>query len=242
MRHRPFLAVSWVLVVGASIGCGSQDDGSEPSSDPPATCLDVRASDPDAADGEYTLFVERDPDRPWTAYCHDMDGMPATFLPLRSRDPSANASRLQVYDGDALAEVVTFYDRVRIDPRTLYVDIGDQTFTRQSGAAIAEDGGEVWSMPFGVAAACTADLDIPTVGKASIDLGGTGFALDGSFCLRTARDDVSNAWYSYNRTRVDLEVYADNTAECAVASPAPCLVDPFNAGGGFHLPLAYDAL
>lgn len=68
--------------------------------------------------------------------------------------------------------VKTSYVRLRIDPATLVVQIGDQHFAVSSGALSHSGAGPVTSMPFGVGMSCGVQS-----GRANIDLRGTSFAV-----------------------------------------------------------------
>lgn len=205
----------------------------------PETCRDVVDAAPDAADGEYLLFIERDVGRPWEAYCHDLQGQPREFLSLPSDGDGANISRLQSFEGDRFGSVVTRYSRVRIDPHTLEVDVSDQTFAVTEGSATVENRAEVKAMPFGVATACSVSSDVLIAAQSAIDLAGTPFAIDSEFCVRDADETLSTVWRSNTKGRADLTVYASDPEVCATASPAPCLDAPFDDSGGFQLQLRY---
>lgn len=237
---RTFLSLSGVLAAAAgALACTAPLD-SAPDFELPETCRDVVDAAPDATDGSYLLYLEHDPLRPWEAYCHDMQNQPREFLTLPAETVDANTSRLQSYDGRLYSTVTTTYRRVRLDPRTLEVDISDQTFADSSGAATVEGRVDVRSMPFGVATACSTSPDIDIAARSSIDLDGTPFALASDFCVRDADPDLSSTWRSNTKGRAELAVFATDLEVCAVASPAPCLDAPYNDSGAFQLQLSYD--
>jgi hypothetical protein len=213
--------------------------GAEPGeAEYPASCRELRAQDPGATDGDYQLFVDGDPTRPWDVYCHDMADGAREFVTLPTAGPDSNASRLQVFDEHGYSSVVTLYSRVRIDPQTLEIDIGDLTFSRSAGTATPEDQ-VVTSMSFGVAAACSVDPDVSMYASSSIDLDGTPFAIASTFCIRDARPEDSVTWLSETRTRAELDVVSIDAGRCAMASMAPCLTSAFEPGHGYLLRLEY---
>lgn len=220
----------------AAAGCTAEQPGAT-DTEGAASCREIVDADPTAADGEYILYVEGDRGRPWQAYCHDMAGQPREYLTLTAEGADRNQSRLRVYDGRGYSAVTTRYERVRIDPRQLDVDIGDQTFATSEGGAEAGNT-TVRSMPFGVAAACSTQPEVALIARSSIDLGGTPFILESGFCLRDAAPAVSNTWSSAQR-RVELMVAPGEPGTCASASVAPCPGGLYNEAGGFQLRLAY---
>lgn len=139
----------------------------------PATCAELLALLGDAGDGEYTLYLAGDPLRPWTAYCHDMQGAPREYLTLPAQLEGVNISRY-VADDDKV--VTSTYARIRLAPDTLLVDISDATFANNAGLAL-HSGAAVASVWFGVAMTCNT-----SVTAANVDLSGTPFEIAGEFC------------------------------------------------------------
>ncbi len=185
----------------------------------PATCADVKAANPDAADGEYTLHVDRDESKPWTAYCHDMDGKPREYLSLPAGDDKNFA---QYTAGGAVAgdSVRTTYARVRIDPLSLTIAIVDQTFATSTGALV-HGGQPVNFMPFGIAMSC----DQSASGRANIDLTGTPFAVSSGFC-QSGWQPSGNAAPSQGGQVVALT----GGGYCGWSAPdQSCPYNPFNA-------------
>jgi hypothetical protein len=203
----------------------------------PQTCRHIVDADRDAADGEYLLYLDGEADRPWEAYCHDLAGQPREFLTLRAEGEHRNQSVLHVFERGGYSAVITRYHKVRIDPRSLDVDIGDQTFADSEGGARAGDT-SVRSMPFGVAAACTWTTDVALSSRASVDFSGTAFVIDSSFCMRDAAPALSSIW-STAQSRIELLVAPEQPGVCASASVAPCPGGLYNEAGGFQLRLSY---
>lgn len=242
MKTIPLLFLGLSLSGAGLLGCTATDlPPPPPPGELPQSCLDILTRDPSAVDGTYAVFLGGARDRPWEVYCHDMAAYPSDYLTLPSPDPRANRSRLATYNaarGDYQA-VETHYRRVRIDPRSLELDLGDQTFAESVGAAVVQGGIEVTSMPFAVAAACSEDPELVMAAESSVDLGGTPFIIGGSFCTRNANPAVSGVDLYYDRSVAELSVYTEGIESCATASPEPCLAAPYNAAGGFQLQLIY---
>lgn len=154
---------------------GSASGSAVPTANKPATCADVLAAEPSAVDGDYTLYIGGDESKPWQAYCWNMGGSPAEFLPLVMVMGDHNFSQYTSTPGNGWTDVRTSFLRVRIDPATLKIDIGDETFASSTGL-LYDNGIEVESMPFGVAMSCSS-----SPGLANIDLRGTSFALASQF-------------------------------------------------------------
>ncbi len=145
----------------------------------PATCADIRARQPNAGDGEYTLFVRGDGRFPLTLYCHDMRTNPREYLTL----PNSNANyALIAYPEGAL---ITHYQKIRLNPTSLVVDVADYTFTTTQEPVpgyrpIAPE--NVASYPvlrsnYAHALGCNRGVASAPPGAAEIDLSGTPLAL-----------------------------------------------------------------
>ena len=197
------------------------------------TCAEVKADDPGAADGEYTLYVGKQSFKPWTAYCHDMAGTPKDYLPLVNVQAGRNFSQYTA-SGPGETDVVTTFTRVRIDPITLVVDIDDLTFSSSSGM-VMHGGGSVTSMPYAIAEGCAGVGEVD--GVANIDLVGTPFEVLDPFCTKGA-GVAGNANFSMNDQVVDLAGGGD----CGWIGPTKgndCVFDPHNKNSGFVLELGY---
>lgn len=196
----------------------------------PATCAEIAAADPTASDGEYTLYVGGDPQKPWIAYCADMMLIsgPVEYLPLVHVLGGYNAS---TYPATALSpgtDVTTSYLRVRIDPVTLAVDIGDQRFAISTGSLMHSGRTQVTSMPFGVAMAC----DMTTEGHANVDLYGTEFAVATTF---VGFGSPGNTSISPDSKLIELV----GGGYCGWNAPANTPFNPFNATHAWTLQLQY---
>ena len=195
----------------------------DPICDLPATCAEVVAKDPAATDGEYTLYIDRNPDKPWTAYCADMAGQPSEYLTLFSTGGDSNFSQYTAGGASPGSSVRTSFTRVRIDPADMTIVIGDQTFSSSSGS-LTHGSTTVTFMPFGVAMSCDASAS----GMGNIDLTGTPFVVTTGFCQGGFQAQGSST-FSQNDQVVNLT----GGGGCGWTGPNnPCPDNPFNGNGG----------
>ena len=140
----------------------------------PASCEHLRADNPALPDGNYTLFVNADPAKPWGAYCV-MTGQATalTYLPLTNVGPNQNFSQYTAGGGASGSDVRTNYTKVLFDPATLKIDTNDKRFATSNGGSLVHGSTTVTSMPFGVAMGCNSTAN----GLGNIDLTGTKFAV-----------------------------------------------------------------
>lgn len=231
-------------------GCiGEDDTGAEEATDEgalpliaapacglPASCADVKAAAAPGvtlSDGEYGLYVNGDPAKPWTAFCKGMSGpgVPAEYISLKSTGGSANFSQYTAGGASQGTSAKTSYTKIRIDPATLIVNTSDETFTSSSGL-VHHGATDVTSMPFAVAMSC----DSAPSGLGNIDLKATPFAVvPNQFVLGGAIASGSGASYSENNQVVNIK----GGGFCGYVQPAPGVFNPFNFSGGPTLGLAY---
>jgi hypothetical protein len=208
---------------GSSMG----DAGASPF---PATCQDIAEASPGAADSEQTLYLDHDPARPWTAYCHDLAGAPAEYLPLVETGPAHNYAQYTAGGAIKGSNVRTAYTRLRIDPRTRFVNIADQRFSSSTGMLMGPSDVPVTSMPYGVATNCGGKS-----GRGNIDLRGTRFAVTPDDFTLGGYLAHGDAVYASSNQVVELQ----GGGYCGWLVPLPGLNAPFNQNGDFQLSLAY---
>ena len=198
----------------------------------PARCADVRRADPSASDGLHTLYVRGDAARPWRAWCHAMATSPVEYLPLVMREGGQNISQYTEGGGRPGVDVRTSYARVRLDPVTLRVVLGDQTFARSTGR-IARREGAITSMPYAVAGDCV--VGGSRAGVANVDLRGTPFAVAADAFELGGFMPGGGVTVSANGRVVDLR----GGGYCGWMAPRDAPYDPVNTAGGALLPLVY---
>lgn len=192
----------------------------------PTSCAGVLAADPTADDGNYTLYVGGDPQKSWDAFCADMQatGGPHEYLSLVNVLGDHNFSSYTAGGSSPGTTVKTSYIRLRIDPATLVVQIGDQRFATSSGSLSHSGAGPVTSMPYGVAMSCSG-----TSGRANLDLRGTGFAIDDTFAAGGSYFDVLiNTSIDPDKQFVDLR----GGGLCGWNGVTGAPFNPFNTAAG----------
>ncbi len=119
----------------------------------PASCAEAQIGK-QARDGEHLLFVGGDAAKPFTAYCVDTaTDSPKDYLTL-PEGGTMNWSSYTAGGRSAGTTVVTRFDKVRIDPETLTIDVTDVTFAVSEGSVSHLGGAPITSMPFGTAMSC----------------------------------------------------------------------------------------
>lgn len=170
----------------------------------PKSCQNIIDITPGVPDGEYNISVNN---QQYSVYCHNMSGIPATYITLKSTNPGANQA--QWVFGNNL--ITTNFEKVRFYPNEMRIGTGDFTFSESyNGGVDPEDyfnafgpngckqplpaagtsatDPDLLSVPFGVVGLCNAyqsasnacpyTLPDPAPNpKANIDLTGTGLRL-----------------------------------------------------------------
>jgi hypothetical protein len=199
----------------------------------PQTCADILAANPSASDGDYTLYIAGAYAQPWPVYCADMNTVaPVEYLTLVDVLGDSNFGEYLAGGASPGTTVRTSYIRLRIDPKQLAVDIGDQRFTSSTGSLVHAEATPVSSMPFGVAMACGGGQ-----GSANIDLSGTPFQVTSTF----AGGGGANAASAVTQVDAEAQIWdVSGGGGCGWEGPTGAAFNPFNTnGGGFVLHLAY---
>lgn len=201
--------------------------------DLPVTCADALKQTPHGADGEYILYADGDAEKPWSAWCANMGtGSPSEYLTLVNTGSNYNYG--QYSTGGLISSgttVTTYYTKVRIDPMSFVVDIGDQTFATSTGSLVHPDangGITVTSMPLGVAMGCG------QFGTSDIDLGGTMFAIDDTYALAGSSADGVTAFTPDQRG-----VAASGMGWCGWNGPKDAPFNPMGHMSAWALQLKY---
>jgi len=192
----------------------------------PATCQDVKTDLPHAPDGTYLLYSHGNL---FTVYCHDMAGTPGEYISLVETGPNQNFSQYTVGGAAVGTNVRTAYTKLRVNPATLTVGIGDMTFATSTGS-LTQGSNTVTSMLYGTAASCIGPGD--TSGIGNIDLSHTAFRLAGTFAVG-GFEAAGSADISSNGQVASLS----GGGFCGEI--APSLYDPYNPTPGLYdLPLS----
>lgn len=219
-------------VSSAAAAQGSVQPVVSPIPPRPASCAEIRAANADANDGDYQLYINRDPAKPWTAHCVGMSGSPKEYLRLVNVDGRFNFSGYRAGGASPGSNVKTSYHEVRINPTSLLVDISDQRFSRSYGS-LSHSPSKVTSMPYGVAMSC----DGSASGMSNIDLRETPFAVAPAAFVQGGAGPSGTSSYSSNDQVVNLM----GGGLCGWTVARPDTFNPFNNAGGFQLPLIYVA-
>jgi hypothetical protein len=262
--QRSMMMFGCLLAAGAGAGCLGNDSA-------PATCKDAKATYEVSTDGPQTLYFGGDKSMPWSAYCVGMaSDSPLEFLELPPFDASGRPANFAGFiqadsppRGDTLEaprdgfSIITRYDKVRIDPVDLTIDITNKTYTRTdaplgtSGSLVSRTLGnmEISYMPYGAAMQCGHQVSIAGLtvkADASIDLSGLPFELvDEQLCTTAGNNSVVKS--SANPTKV-VAFHAEGVTSgdimtCGRAS-VRCLPDPTTngqVGGQSTIALRYAA-
>ena len=119
--------------------------------DLPSSCAEIAVCDPAATDGDYFLQTDRGN---LPVYCHDMAGQARDYITLVNAGIGYNYGSYGAGGASPGTTVMTHYARIRLDPATLLVHTGDQTFATSSGTLSHSGSSQVLSMPYAVAMAC----------------------------------------------------------------------------------------
>lgn len=194
----------------------------------PGSCQSIHHRNHHARDGRYVLFNNGNL---FTVYCYDMRGNPREYIKLAATGPNANFSQYTAGGASPGTDVRTTFTRLRIDPATLTVDIGDLTFASSTGS-LRHDSTTVTSMPYGVAMSCISPQNASGVGN--IDLEGTPFQVDSTFVVG-GFEAAGSATVSPDHQVAALK----GGGFCGWITPAPALFNPFNPSPGeYHLQLS----
>jgi hypothetical protein len=196
------------------------------------SCAELRAADPSLRDGDFKLYVGRDPGKPWTAYCYDMAGIPREFLTVAAETNFGGFSNQG--GGTVMAGVQSNYQKLRVDPSTLMVDVADRTFATSKGQAGQPSGGSfktVTTMALGTAMDCSNGAN---KGRASVDLTGTPFTAKSTDFVQDGYSPTGSATQSGQVVTVTGGGYCGWVGPGAFANG-----DPSQDGGGFQLQLTY---
>ncbi|MCO5967517.1 GON domain-containing protein [Actinoallomurus soli] len=190
------------------------------------SCQDIHQAIPIARDGTYLLYNNGNI---FTAYCYHMSTTPTEYIDLARTGQGVNFSQYTAGGASPGTNVRTAFTRVRVDPKSLTVDIGDLTFAASTGS-LRHGGTAVTSMPYGVAMSCTSQAD----GTGNIDLQDTPFRVDNAFATGGFNASGS-ASPSGNGQVVDLR----GGGYCGWEMSSPPLYNPFNPSPGlYHLKLS----
>lgn len=168
-------------------------------------------------------LIEPRPGVAFTVYCYwgpENGNIPREYLTLVRAGGNYNFGQYTAGVGTSGTTVRTSFTKIRLDPASLKVDIGDTTFATSTGS-LQHGSITVTQMPLGTAMDCYYLADQSSV--ANIDLTGTPFEIASGFW--------ASGWGSgtveYNGTSVslptmDTSVVVQNTREVTVRGGGAC--------------------
>jgi len=244
MSTQRWITISGWALAGIAAGCADSGDSG------PATCKDAKSAYKISADGPQTLYLGGDKTQPWPAFCVGMaSDTPGEFVELPPFDSNGRPTNYSGFteaasissldkpsDGFSL---ITHYDKVRINPVDLTLDITAKAFTRtEAPSAIGPlvsktlSNIEISYMPYGAAMECglqvAPDDGRPISADANIDLGGLPFELaDDQMCTTAGNNSIirSSSNPAKSVTFHAQGVTAGEIKTCGRAS-VRCLPDP----------------
>jgi hypothetical protein len=189
----------------------------------PTSCADLKANFGSSVDGSY--MIQPTGKKPFIVYCKDLATAPKEYLTLVFTNGSGySASNYSgYYCNNCLAEARNYFEKVRIDPATLLVDVSDTTFSAWSAtvpsdtscwATIGGACGTVRNEWYAHAGNCILN-GAPNSGN--VDLRGTTFSIDPSVTTVVEGDSpYGSATFSADRTVLSLTGGGD----CGDIAPA----------------------
>lgn len=159
---------------------------------PPASCAGIAAANPSASDGNYTIYPNGET---VTVYCADTSSAPKDYLALEN---TTNANYSTDHDNSG-GVVRTNFTKVRLDPATLRVDIGDSRFSSTSGHINYNN--RYGPEDYAVASDCI--WYGSQAGTANIDLTGTPFNVNDTF-VPQGYGQAGSSTFSDSNQVVDL--------------------------------------
>jgi hypothetical protein len=223
-KSASFLALSVALLAIGEI----PTHAATATSDVYGNCQDIKKAMPGAGDGNYILY---DNNTLFTVYCYDMSSTPSEYITLAETAPNQNYSQYTAGGASPGTNVRTTFTKLRIDPATMMVDIGDLTFASSVGST-SNGATAITSMPYGVAMSCTEPQG--AYGTANINLEDTPFQVDNTFTVGGYLA-AGSANVSQNNQVVNLT----GGGYCGWITPAPYIYNPYNPKPGmYHLQLS----
>lgn len=189
-----------------------------------SSCRDIESIFPYAPDGDYVLYNNGNL---FTVYCYNMATAPSEYIDLAETGQDVNFSQYTAGGASPGTNVRTTFTKLRVDPATLTVDIGDLTFASSTGSLRHSGYVTVTSMSYGVAMSCIA----PTVtgGVGNINLQDTPFQLDNPFKVG-GFEAAGSARVSSRHQLANLR----GGGYCGWIAPALAPTNPFNPSPGMY--------
>ncbi len=232
--------IALASISASLVGCVTGDNNlPSPTEDDPAaervefpkTCAEKAIGNPNLPDGEYKLYLANDEQYQWSAWCVDLQSAsPKEYLTL-PKGGDLNMSMYRAGGKSPGADVITKFDKIRVDPITLKVDMADLTFATSTGKVIHMGTTEIESMSLGLAMSC----ELGNAAFAQIDLTDTPFGIVNWF-KHPAGIGHAGLWESGQV----IELSAEPDLECGWVAPSTIGYDaPLGMSSNWGLALTY---
>jgi hypothetical protein len=174
--------IGMCMAVSLTLTAGSSAFGATPN---PHNCMEILqtaySSGATAPDGDYV--IEPVKGRIFSVYCKDMSTVhwnPKEYLALTHTGGDYNFSQFTAGGWVNGTSVRTNYTKLRIDPVSTTIDIGDTTFTTTTGE-LCTGAGDCGSGPISYATALDCNSLGSGTGTGNIDLTGTPLVVNNEF-------------------------------------------------------------
>lgn len=171
----------------------------------PANCAEVKASNPSAGDGEYTIYAGG---KVLNVYCHDMSGSPREYISLPRNGGTYNKSQFLSWGGGS---ITTWYTKLRFNPANLTADSEDYIFatSQVTPGTITPIWFPAGHVPYANGSGCDG-----RIGEGNVDLTGTPFAIS-----RPSMETLGG-WYGIDWSSNDQILRPWGGGWCGHAVPA----------------------
>lgn len=229
MPRFSFRRAAFVLAVATALPAAGAITAHADAQLIPPSCQAIHNQNPFAPDGNYVLYNSGNL---FTVFCYDMRKAPREYIDLAATATGENFSQYTAGGASPGTNVRTTFTKLRVNPATLTVDIGDLTFAKSTGSLRHAGSTTVTSMPYGVAMSCTSPQTASGVGN--INLQNTPFQVNNAFTVGGFQA-VGSATVTSNNQVVNLA----GGGFCGWITPSPAMFNPFNPStGNYHLKLS----
>jgi hypothetical protein len=191
-----------------------------------SSCGEIRRHLVKVPDGDYLLYNNGNL---FTVYCAGMStNMPREYIDLANTASGANFSQFTAGGASPGTSVRTTFTKLRINPASLTVDIGDLAFASSTGS-LRQGSATVTSMPYGVAMSCIAPRAANGIGN--IDLRSTPFQVGSTFTVGGYLPTGSATVSSDNQL---VSLAGGGYCGWIAPSHSPQLYNPYNPQPGMY--------
>lgn len=173
-------------------------------------------------DGNYPIYVGGQTSRSARIWCTGMGTTaPTEYVSLVSL-PNSPATNYSIFRDSQGNTMTTTYLKIRLNPATLALDLGDSTFANTSGSAVGSP--DANNVPYAFASNCDVNATDNLLPTGKVDLTGTDFALPLS-AFYTAGGGVAT-YLDLTTTRQQVTLQTGRAPSPSLCSQASANVDP----------------